>query len=125
MAVAASDRPIITLNVHCGGRVHDARVLTTSGMPEYFCNGNPVMGGMMLGDSDYGLAPWLMTPTADPTTAEERPYNTARARARVVVENAFGVLKMRFGALQHGLRLKTVSFSMADIAVCFCCTTYA
>ncbi|XP_043190027.1 putative nuclease HARBI1 [Amphibalanus amphitrite] len=119
MAVAAPDRSIVALSVHCGGRVHDARVLATSGLPDYFRNGNPVMGAMMLGDSGYGLSPWLMTPIADPTTAEERAYNNAHARTRVVVENAFGVLKMRFGALEFGLRLKSVARCVAVIHTCF------
>lgn len=34
MGVAGADRRFVAASVHCTGRVHDARVLRTSGLPE-------------------------------------------------------------------------------------------
>ena len=119
MAVAGPDRSFLAASAHCGGRVHDARVLATSGLQEYLRAGNPAPNAILLGDSAYGLTPFLMTPVPNPTTEAERRYNLAHARTRVAVENAFGLLKMRFPVLLTGLRLKRVERSVAVIRACF------
>ena len=119
MTVARPDRAFLAASAHCGGRVHDARVLAISGLPEFIRAGNPAPNAVLLGDSAYGLTPWLLTPLANPTTYAERQYNFAHARTRVAVENAFGTLKMRFPVLMTGLRLKKIERSVAVIRGCF------
>lgn len=49
-----------------------------------------------------------MTPVRSPATEAERKYNEAHCRTRVRVEQAFGVLKMRFRCLQ---RYRTLHFA--------------
>lgn len=49
-----------------------------------------------IGDRGYPLKPWLMTPIANPRTAQEQQYNRAHALSRTVVERAIGLLKGRW-----------------------------
>ncbi len=51
------------------------------------------------GDSGYPLQPWLMTPFGVPNTEPRQRYNRSHARARVLVEQTFGILKSRFRCL--------------------------
>ena len=44
----------------------------------------------------YPLLPYLLTPLRNPITRGDHRYNSRHKRARSVVEQAFGVLKMRF-----------------------------
>ncbi|WAR22583.1 HARB1-like protein, partial [Mya arenaria] len=52
--------------------------------------------GMLLGDSGYPLRHYLMTPVLQLQGRQQTAYNVAHARGRVVVEQAFGLLKSRF-----------------------------
>lgn len=55
----------------------------------------------MIGDSAYPICPCLLTPYRDcgPLTVRKSNYNYRRCASRVVIENAFGVLKQRFRQL--------------------------
>ena len=76
------------------GSVHDSFILSQSGLSTKLENKN--YAGWLLGDSGYGLKPWLMTPIRHPTTPQESAYNRAQAKTRVVIERVFAVLKSRF-----------------------------
>ena len=60
----------------------------------------------LVGDSGFGLYHWLMTPYSDSakrsrdTGQASRDFNFNQASTRVVVEQAFGVLKGRFRVLK-------------------------
>ena len=60
--------------------------------------GNVELSPLILGDSAYSLENWLMEPYSDRDnlSPEETRFNFAPSRSRVVVENAFGLLKGRF-----------------------------
>lgn len=108
----------ITLNVQatCGGRerftsltaewpgsVHDARIWRTSpirGIMSRFDG-----GACLLGDSGYGLSPWLITPFKPPTNGGERHFNLCHAKERVIIERCFGQLKKRFPILGNCVRV--------------------
>ena len=50
-----------------------------------------------LGDSGYGLRPWLLTPLEEePTTIGEHNYNMIQKSTRTIIEHVNGILKMRW-----------------------------
>jgi hypothetical protein len=59
----------------------------------------------MLGDAAFQQRAFCMTPFRDNGRLghRERKFNKCHAQARVVIENAFGILKMRWEILRKGL----------------------
>ncbi|KAL1493760.1 hypothetical protein ABEB36_009453 [Hypothenemus hampei] len=68
---------------------------------------NNMQEAALLGDEGYGVAPWMLTPFRNPTTAIQQNYNLVHARERVIIERCFGQLKRRFPMLNYTIRLKT------------------
>ncbi|GLV40085.1 uncharacterized protein CBL_02970 [Carabus blaptoides fortunei] len=94
------------IDVVCGepGSTHDARLLKKSSLYELGINGALDIGtNYILGDSAYPKLPWLMPPFKDngQLSEEERIYNFKHSSTRIVVENAFGLVKGRFRRLRH------------------------
>uniref|UniRef100_UPI00398F3EAB putative nuclease HARBI1 n=1 Tax=Pristiophorus japonicus TaxID=55135 RepID=UPI00398F3EAB len=56
---------------------------------------------IMLGDKDYLLYTWLMTPLRNPTTHGQRSYHDSHAATRNLIEQTIGVLKQRFCCLDR------------------------
>uniref|UniRef100_A0A803J8A4 Putative nuclease HARBI1 n=1 Tax=Xenopus tropicalis TaxID=8364 RepID=A0A803J8A4_XENTR len=80
------------------GSVHDAHILRQSALYEGFTKGE-MLQGWLVGDTGYGVLPWLMTPVHFPRTPAQRRYNHAHRKTRNVIERLFGVLKSRFRCL--------------------------
>lgn len=59
----------------------------------------------LIGDSGYGISPWLMTPFKPPQNDLERHYNLIHAQDRVIIERVFGQLKQRFPILKNKVRV--------------------
>ena len=60
------------------------------------------MGGYhLLGDAAYPISPTLLTPFRDTgrLTSKQKNYNYKLSATRVVIENAFGILKQRIRQL--------------------------
>ncbi|XP_069489036.1 putative nuclease HARBI1 [Ambystoma mexicanum] len=47
-------------------------------------------------DGGYPLRPWLLNPVRNPLNSHEEEYNRVHTRTRVVIEQTFGLLKVRF-----------------------------
>ncbi|XP_077777515.1 uncharacterized protein LOC114592328 isoform X1 [Podarcis muralis] len=80
------------------GSVHDARIFQLSQL-QRLLESWPEGKGWLLGDSGYPLRPFLMTPHPDDGPEPVARYNATHETTRMVVERAFGQLKMRFRCL--------------------------
>uniref|UniRef100_A0A8C6XI37 Putative nuclease HARBI1 n=1 Tax=Naja naja TaxID=35670 RepID=A0A8C6XI37_NAJNA len=80
------------------GSVHDARIFQLSQL-QRLLESWPEGKGWLLGDSGYPLRPFLMTPHPDDGPEPVARYNATHKTTRMVVETAFGQLKMRFRCL--------------------------
>ena len=94
------------------GSVHDARIFINSiiykRITDYKileCVGRTILGRnippCIIGDSAYPIQPWLMKPFSGVSslTPQQKHFNYRLSRARIVVENAFGRLKVRWRRL--------------------------
>jgi hypothetical protein len=89
------------------GSTHDAHIWNNCNLSLAFESGQ-IHNGWLLGDSAYGLKPWLLTPVWTTSTAKERKYNTAHKFTRSVIERTYGIWKMRFRCLYRALTLSPI-----------------
>ena len=87
------------MDVYCGwpGSVGDGRIWENSTLGANIGNIIPT-GSFLLGDKAYRLSTTLLTPYKrhKKLKAEEKRFNKVHSQTRVVVETAFGALKMRW-----------------------------
>ncbi|XP_056001753.1 putative nuclease HARBI1 [Ostrea edulis] len=93
---------IIDLVAKWPGSVHDSRIFRESALCTYLEEGQ--IQGIVLGDSGYGLKPYLMTPYLSAETEATHKFNTAHCRTRVTIEQTYGI-KKGSNALHCGLRI--------------------
>uniref|UniRef100_A0A803K734 Putative nuclease HARBI1 n=2 Tax=Xenopus tropicalis TaxID=8364 RepID=A0A803K734_XENTR len=96
--VVSNNMKIIDVVAKFPGSTEDSYILSQSGLHQRFENGE-FGSGWLLGDSMYGLKPWLMTPVSNPKTRAEKKYNHAHSATRSIIDRTFGMLKTRFGCL--------------------------
>jgi len=98
------------------GSVHDAKVYRNS---FFYQNVSTLIKGWdyLLGDSAYPLSNFLIKPFTNTQNNLQTQFNITLSLHRIVVENAFGRLKNRFGCLKE-LNVRKIS-----TAVCLteCC----
>ncbi|XP_067825274.1 putative nuclease HARBI1 [Heptranchias perlo] len=89
------------------GSCHDAFILWQSNIPNLLVPGSRLRG-WLLDDKGYLLQTWLITPLRNPTNEPQEHYTASHMSTRYVIEQAIGMLKMRFrcldrsgGALQY------------------------
>lgn len=97
--ICDADKKIINVNAKFPGSTGDGYIWSNS-------NVNPIMEELyrrypnsyyLLGDSGYGLRPWLLTPPEEePTTLGEKNYNKIQKGTRTIIEHVNGILKMRW-----------------------------
>ena len=82
------------------GSTNDSFILKISNVWPAFENGNFNYTGIILGDSAYPLRKWLITPLRETKNNPLRiAYNTSLCKTRVLIEQAFGRSKRRWGIL--------------------------
>src|SRR6266496_2442104 len=102
-----NDREIfISFDVSWPESVHDAQVFRNS---SFYKNYFQLIqeDDYLLGDSAYPISPFLISPFKDLSSQNQKDFNRFHSSHQVVVENAFGRLKARFGMLRD-LDIKTV-----------------
>ena len=113
------------------GSIHDARILRLSKLQREIDQGtwlngpskiigSSEVGPLLVGDSAYPLSVWLMKPFKQTPTLTESQlrFNRALSQARVVIEQAFGILKGRWRCLYKPLEEKTSRVPTTIMACC-------
>ncbi|XP_037508778.1 putative nuclease HARBI1 [Rhipicephalus sanguineus] len=104
MFICDSDMRILAVDPLRPGSDYDARVWRTNWLRRRFQEGCIAEAGeYLLGDSNYPLEPWLLTPIPGhpPAHSAEGRYNAAHAATWTVVERCIRLLKSRFRCLQQ------------------------
>lgn len=99
----------IYIDVGANGRTNDSSIIKNLTLRESLENGslNFPPWGVILGDDGFPLKNYLMKPFTrhNALTRNEKIFNYRLSRARRVVENAFGILAMRFRIFRRPIML--------------------
>ena len=93
----------INIDARWPGSVHDSRIWKNSSVREIM---RRTTNTVLLGDSGYGIMPYLMTPFSIVEDAAQAAFNRLLKKERVIIEHAFGQLKRRFPILKYVCRVK-------------------
>lgn len=87
------------------GSCHDANVWSNSPIYKSIVGGQVPLApnAIILGDSAYPISKFLLTPYRDNghLTREQKKFNYCLSSTRVMIEQAFGILKNKFRILEH------------------------
>ncbi|XP_053957928.1 putative nuclease HARBI1 [Anastrepha ludens] len=97
---------ILAINCQFGGAAHDSFVWKHSDqrrvLKERF-ERNRQENSYLLGDSEYPLEPWCITPYKNPLDgSSECMFNDVHSKARRVIERTIVILKRRWRILEYG-----------------------
>lgn len=101
-AVCDASYQFLEITAQWPGSVHDSRIFRNS-----FLFGSLLDAkwhGYLVGDSGYRLYDFLLTPYQNPE-GRQRVFNRELSRARVRIEQTFGILKRRFNCIGSLLRV--------------------
>lgn len=111
------------IDVYCGepGSLHDSRLLRKSHLYAKACDNERSLfydRMFLLADSAYPSLSWIVPPFRDNgnLTEEQKKFNFKHSSTRIVVENAYGLLKGRF-RLFH-LENLDIKFSVKCVMAC-------
>lgn len=102
--ICTADLQIQNIVCRWPGGSHDSTIFANSRVKTLFENGH-FGDSVLVGDSGYGVKPYLITPLLNPQTPAEHLFNESQIRTRNPVERCFGVWKRRFPILALGIRL--------------------
>jgi len=95
------------------GSVHDSRIWKNSEERKFM---ETTKDTILIADSGYGIAPWLLPPYKNPTSPQQLNFNKVYARDRVIIERCFGQVKRRFPILHYKVRVTLRNVS--NIIIC-------
>lgn len=98
-----ANEKITSVDAQWPGSVHDSRIWRLSGVQEVVRRYDGDV--CLLGDSGYGITPWLLTPFDEVRNPRERNFNLTHAQERVIIERVFGQMKRRFPILSSQVRI--------------------
>jgi len=115
-ATCNANEEFTSVDANWPGSVHDSRIFKNSTVGNFLKN--RTQSTVLIGDSGYGIAPWIITPFENPTTDAQINFNAVYAKERVIIERCFGQLKRRFPILHYKVRVALPKIS--GIIVCCC-----
>ena len=135
LAVVDANYKFIWLDIGTNGAAGDAQIWNNSGLklglstnrlnlppPEPLPGDTTDIPFYLIGDDAFALEEFLMKPYAQRNlTREERIFNYRLSRARRVVENAFGIMSMRFRVLTTTMRHRP---EIATLVTSTCCVLH-
>lgn len=96
----------MAVNARFPGGCHDSGIWAASEVRSYLASiwteDNPVQ---LISDRGYPCEPWCFPPIPNPTEDYEREYNKVQVPTRMLIEQAFGVLKSTFRCISSGRKL--------------------
>lgn len=133
LAIVNARKEFIMVDAGMNGRVSDGGILYYSRFgellqqnalnlpqPSSLPNINERFPFSFVGDEAFALHVNVMKPYAQKYLTEARHvYNKRLSRARVVVENAFGILTSRFGVFQKSICLEPKKAETITMACCY------
>lgn len=107
------------------GATHDAAIWQVSEDKAELqrCHERGDKNSWILGDSGYPLQPWLLTPYANPVSAQQIKFNEKHISTRNVIERCNGVLKNRFRCLSADNVLRYSPLKVSKI-INVCCALH-
>ena len=119
--ICDSKRRFIDVSSGYSRRTHDRRVYNFSDISKQIPAITEQGRFHILGDGAYPLSKWLLIPYANTghLTQTQKLYNTRLSQTRMLIENAFGILKMRFRQLFYGLHFHKPLKAAAFIISCY------
>ncbi|XP_017493547.1 PREDICTED: putative nuclease HARBI1 isoform X2 [Rhagoletis zephyria] len=115
MLICDSNMIIRAVDSRYPGASHDSFVWNVSNARQYFLQEyeNGDRSSRLLGDSGYGIEPFMLTPYRDPQYASQQyKFNNAHSSARNIIERTIGVLKSRFRCLQRTLHYQPKKYNV-------------
>ncbi|RCN38551.1 transposase, IS4 family [Ancylostoma caninum] len=109
IAVVDARGRFLYINCRVPGSCHDSSIWRRSQASRIFESGRATPGYRLLGDAGFANSASIVTPyrrMAAERDERKARFNLEHAEGRVVVEQAFGALKRRFGILENIARIE-------------------
>ena len=134
MAVVDANRRFIYVDIRCNGRISDGGVYSNTSLAHYLEDiTNPLnipppkplpiremaIPHFFVADDDFPLKTYMMKPFPfRGLSIRERIYNYKQSRARICVENAFGILSSRFQLFKKPLPFTPAKVDLFVLITC-------
>jgi hypothetical protein len=132
MALVNANYKFLYVDVGCNGRISDGGVFANCSLSTALENnklnipeGKPLSGQadpspfVIVGDDAFPLKPYLLKPFPHKNVpGPNRVFNYRLSRARRIVENAFGIISVRFRVLRRPIELMPENVTKVVLSIC-------